>query len=109
MWIFLSARSMNTMKVITPTAMIITPMITAGLSTPDRPWLKNCASAAGTSATIPTKISRDTPLPMPRAVICSPSHSRNMVPPTRVITQEARKNQPGSSTSPWPSRPTEIP
>jgi hypothetical protein len=32
-----------------------------------------------------------------RAVICSPSHIRNIVPPTSVITQEARKNQPGSA------------
>ena len=36
---------------------------------------------------------------MPRAVICSPSHIRNMVPPTSVVTQETRKNRPGSSTA----------
>ncbi|MEZ5765773.1 MAG: hypothetical protein R3D69_17060 [Xanthobacteraceae bacterium] len=38
------------------------------------------------------------PLPMPRAVICSPSHIRNMVPPVSVMTVEMRKNQPGSAT-----------
>ena len=44
---------------------------------------------------MPDMMIRLVPLPMPRAVICSPSHIRNMVPPTRVITQEKRKNQPG--------------
>ena len=37
----------------------------------------------------------EVPLPTPRAVICSPIHIRNMVPPTSVMTQEKRKNQPG--------------
>ena len=31
-------------------------------------------------------------------MICSPSHIRNIVPPTRVMTAEMRKNQPGSVT-----------
>ena len=35
------------------------------------------------------------PLPMPREVICSPSHIRNMVPPVSVITVEMRKKKPG--------------
>ena len=38
-------------------------------------------------------------------VICSPSHIRNIVPPTSVTMQETRKNQPGSITAlptlPW--------
>ena len=38
------------------------------------------------------------PLPMPRAVICSPSHIRNIVPPVSVMTAVKRKNQPGSVT-----------
>ena len=33
---------------------------------------------------------------MPREVICSPSHIRNMVPPISVMTVEMRKNRPGS-------------
>ena len=48
---------------------------------------------------MPAKMIRVMPLPMPRAVICSPSHIRNMVPPTSVITQETRKNRPGSITA----------
>jgi len=47
---------------------------------------------------------------MPREVICSPSHIRNMVPPVSVIAVERRKNSPGSLTTlPAPSRPTAMP
>ncbi len=50
------------------------------------------------------------PLPMPRAVICSPSHIRNMVPPVSVITVEMRKNMPGSCTTfPELSSPIAMP
>ena len=95
MVILRSARSMNTTAAITTTTMISTPMITGVEMTPARPWLKNWASAAGISATMPTKMISEMPLPMPRAVICSPSHIRNMVPPTSVMTQDATKNAPG--------------
>ena len=87
---------MNTTNAITKTTIAITPTMTAGESAPERPWLKNCASAAGISAMMPVKMIREMPFPMPRAVICSPSHIRKSVPPTSVITQEIRKNQPGS-------------
>ena len=57
---------------------------------------------------MPAKMISEMPLPMPRAVICSPSHIRNMVPPTSVMTAEMRKNMPGSVTMPLPpSRPTD--
>jgi hypothetical protein len=47
---------------------------------------------------------------MPREVICSPSHIRNMVPPVSVIAVEIRKNMPGSLTTlPAPSRPIAMP
>ena len=82
---------MNTTKVIATITMTITPTITPGLIAPLRPEAKNWASAAGTSAMMPTKMISDTPLPIPREVICSPSHIRNMVPPTRVIMVERRK------------------
>ena len=52
-------------------------------------------SACGRLATMPAKMISEMPLPTPRAVICSPSHIRNMVPPTSVITQDRRKNMPG--------------
>ena len=107
--IFRSARSMKTTNVITAMTMMITPTITAGLMAPERPDAKNWASAAGTSAMMPTKMISEMPLPTPRAVICSPSHMRNMVPPTNVITQEARKNHPGSVTRSPASRLTARP
>ena len=63
---------------------------------------------------MPDMMIRLVPLPMPRAVICSPSHIRNMVPPTRVTTQDRRKNAPGSITAGpklprMPSSPTAMP
>ena len=44
---------------------------------------------------MPAKMISEMPLPTPRLVICSPSHIRNMVPPTRVTMVEAMKNTPG--------------
>ena len=60
--------------------------------------------ALGSSATMPAMMMSDVPLPTPRAVICSPSHIRNMVPPTSVATVVRRKNRPGSSTTAGPRR-----
>ena len=45
-------------------------------------------------ATMPEKMISEMPLPMPRAVICSPSHIRNIVPPVRVTTVETRRTDP---------------
>ncbi len=56
------------------------------------------------------KMIREVPLPMPRLVICSPSHITNMVPPVSVIIVEAMKMMPGWSTTPWLlDRPTAMP
>ena len=63
-------------------------------SAPVRPSSRVETKACGRFATIPAKMIRLMPLPMPRAVICSPSHIRNIVPPTRVITAESRKKVP---------------
>ena len=66
--------------------------------------------ADGSCATMPDMMMSEVPLPMPRWVICSPSHIRNMVPPVSVITVEMRKNKPGSLTTlPAPSSPTAMP
>ncbi len=109
MWILRSARSMNTTKAITATTITRTPMITGVEIAPERPWLRNCASAAGISATMPTKMISEMPLPMPRAVICSPSHIRNIVPPTSVMRQASLKYMPGSWARPPASRLTAMP
>jgi hypothetical protein len=81
---------------------------------PVRPSSNKPAKALGRFATIPAKIISEIPLPTPRAVICSPSHITNMVPPTSVMTAVNRKNMPGSITAepvgPWKlSSPTAIP
>ena len=54
---------------------------------------------SGSSTTMPAKISSDMPLPMPRSVICSPSHMMNIVPVVSVSTHISRKPQPGLKTS----------
>ena len=48
---------------------------------------------------MPAKMISEMPLPMPRAVICSPSHIRNMVPPVSVMTVVEAEEQPGSMTT----------
>src|SRR5215470_12257520 len=79
------ARSMNTMKAITATAMMMTIRISPVDMPPVRPSSSMLASADGNSATMPDRMISEMPLPMPREVICSPSHIRNMVPPVSVI------------------------
>ena len=68
------------------------------------------AIACGKPATMPAKMIIEMPLPMPRSVICSPSHMRNIVPVVRVRTVTRRNTRPGSTTRPgWDSRAIEIP
>ena len=45
-------------------------------------------------AAIPAKMIIEMPLPMPRSVICSPSHIRNIVPVTSVATVTKRNMSP---------------
>ena len=47
---------------------------------------------------MPAKMMRLIPLPMPRSVICSPSHMMKAVPVVRVSTVMNLKPQPGLST-----------
>ena len=53
------------------------------------------------SATMPAKMISEMPLPMPRSVICSPSHMMKAVPVVSEIIVIRRKPQPGSVTT-WP-------
>ena len=77
--------------------------------------LKTFPTATGKFATIPEKIMREIPLPIPLSVICSPSHIKNEVPAANVITVISLKPQPPAGTimaPPGPvmfSRPTAIP
>ncbi|MNC59808.1 hypothetical protein D3C75_1096410 [compost metagenome] len=64
----------------------------------------------GRTATMPAKMISEMPLPTPRAVTCSPSHIRNMVPPVRVVTVAMMKKMPGWSIRPaWAFRPAAMP
>ena len=51
-------------------------------------------------STIEKKIRRLAPLPMPRSVICSPSHMMNTPPVERVSTVVMRNPHPGCATAP---------
>ena len=46
-------------------------------------------------ATMPAKMMSEMPLPMPRSVICSPSHMTKVVPAVSVSTVMSSKRQPG--------------
>ena len=64
---------------------------------------------------MPQKMINEMPLPMPRSVICSPSHMTSTEPAVKVIMVTSRKCQPGVSTTGMPaglvifSRPTAMP
>ena len=52
---------------------------------------------------MPAKMMSEDPFPTPRDVICSPSHTRNIVPPVSVTIVEMRNSSPGSLTMPGAS------
>ena len=79
--------------------MTMTSMISRPEMEPSRPDLNRLLSVTGNWATIPAMMMSDTPLPMPREVICSPSHIRNMVPPISDTTAVRRNSRPGSTTA----------
>ena len=104
------AVSTNTTTATTTTMPTIRAMMNSADSAPVRPSSRVWIIASGSAATIPAKMISETPLPTPRAVICSPSHIRKSVPPTRVTVVTNRKNRPGSTTTgpdeaTWLSRP----
>ena len=101
---------MNTMKATTATAITTTVKMMPVDRAPCRPSSSVPTIAFGRLATMPAKMINDEPLPMPRLVICSPSHIRNIVPPVSEITVEMRKKGPGSCTMlPDDCSPTAIP
>ena len=66
--------------------------------------------AVGKPAAIPAKMIMEIPLPIPRSVICSPSHIKNIVPVNKVETVVKRNKNPGSLTKPaCDSKATAIP
>jgi len=69
----------------------ISPLLTASAVLPTAP---------GSPATMPERMIIEMPLPMPRSVICSPSHMRNMVPVVMVMVAVNRNDQPVTSVMP---------
>ena len=57
-------------------------------------------TAPGSPATMPERMIIEMPLPMPRSVICSPSHMRNMVPVVMVTVAVSMNGQPCTSVMP---------
>ncbi len=92
--------STKTTTIVTPTTSANTRSATKGDMAPVRTSSALPPRAAGRPATMPAKMIIEMPLPMPRSVICSPSHMRNMVPVMRVITVVMRKARPASTTRP---------
>ena len=62
-------------------------------------WLTwNCSRMeCGKRAIMPMKIMREMPLPIPRSVICSPSHIMNIVPAVRKTSVLSVKPKPWTS------------
>ena len=56
--------------------------------------------ADGKPATMPAKMIMEIPFPIPRSVICSPSHIKNMVPVTKLIAAVKIKLGPGLIATP---------
>ena len=92
-------KQMNSTSTIT--ARIIATIVNDEIE-PERPPSNRLPMNTGICATIPAMMISDTPLPIPRAVICSPIHSRNIVPPTRLITAPTRNSMPGMTTAASP-------
>ena len=82
------------------------PMTESGLAAPDLQRVIICPMFAGNAATIPAKIRRETPFPMPFSVISSPSHIRSSVP--AVITLRAANVINGESGSIIPCRERSV-
>jgi hypothetical protein len=100
---------------VTSTIMTTRPRKTKSLSSPVAIRWYELTTADGSRTTMPAKMMREMPLPMPRSEICSPSHMIRAVPVVRVSMVMRRKPQPGTGTSerpPWGcmlSRPTAMP
>jgi hypothetical protein len=95
-------------KMIAPTrttASTSNEIATRAPISPSRTNVKVVETAEGKPATIPAKIINDMPLPIPRSVICSPSHIIKAVPEVSVMTVIRRKYQPGVRTRPKPPGP----
>ena len=93
-----SLRSTKTMNATTAIMPATSSSTTRMVNEPQASVWTFCTSSAtprGRPATMPAKISRLMPLPMPRSVICSPSHMMKAVPAVSVSTVIRMKPMPG--------------
>ena len=91
-------RSTNTMAATTATIIATRRRAASRPSSPRRIISTVLIIPRGKPTTMPAKMSRLIPLPIPRSVICSPSHMMNAVPVVRVSTVMSLKAIPGCST-----------
>ena len=89
-----------TVPATTSTMMPTTMMSTATVSEPARNASRVRRVSGQMRSTIEKKMSRLAPLPMPRSVICSPSHMMKMPPVDSVSTVVRRNAHPGCATAP---------
>ena len=91
------------MKATTSIIMAITAAMAIGVKLPPqapvRALSQRSSTPRGRPATMPAKISSDMPLPIPRSVICSPSHMMNTEPAVRVSMAINTNPTPGLTTS----------
>jgi len=102
------ARSTNTTKATTARISSIRISAKAPFSSP---VLTSCSvppKAEGSPARMLARMIMEMPLPMPRSVICSPSHIRNTVPVVSVMAAVITKLGPGLMTTPWPCSATDM-
>jgi hypothetical protein len=92
------ARSKYTITPTTATMNANSRITPIGASWSVRTMSQTFESADGMLVTMPAKMMSEMPLPMPRSLICSPSHMMNDVPAVSVMMVLKRKPQPGSST-----------
>ena len=98
-----SLRSTKTMKATTAAMPATSSSTTRKVIGPQASvwtfWTRS-TTPRGRPATMPAKISRLMPLPMPRSVICSPSHMMNAVPAVSVSTVIRMNPAPDSAPVP---------
>ena len=99
-----SLRSTKTMKATTAAMPATSNSTMRKVIAPQAPvwtfWMRS-PTPRGRPATMPAKISRLMPLPMPRSVICSPSHMMKAVPVVSVST--VKRMKPGPDAAPVPA------
>ncbi len=91
---------MATTAAITSTRMPRNATAPNAVTTPDLTNWSSWSEPGQRRSRIENVMSRLIPLPMPRSVICSPSHMTKMAPAVSVTTMISREANPGDGTAP---------